>query len=549
MHSNEINKSLAQAINVIDDKNDRYTDLLDYAEAFFTKSPSENLYRHYFESSYRFNKSTNVYELIQSLDVPTGAITSLSPLNSPQDKLEVLRALEVTPLFIQAKHLFPQSPWIYYTSEKFIYIYPYVTSKEFKFTKEILKTEFYQNNLPQNNPEKKTIWTNPYFDLAGQGMMITKSKPIYIDNRFNGSISIDIKISDIYELINLNLFKDGVFYIVNQHGNLITSNQTEINNRHELTKIYDSAFLKNFKRKISNLKTNDKIIFFQTSTKNNFVVSYELNFYCFLFMILKSQYISLFVFIIGCLILFWWKREEKLVMKNEADNIQKNKLISLAEMSGGIAHEINNPLTVILGRANQTLKKMDHPAYTKKEIANNLEKIVFSAERISKIITTLKNFSRSDQSQPMQLVSLEKIISESLLLCENRIHNESTSLNIDLIPNIELHCHAYQIIQILINLINNSFDATSNLEERWIKISFEHDSHFVQIKITDSGSGIPKENFNKLFEPFFTTKPINFGTGLGLSISKKIALNHRGDLIYDTNNKNTCFILKLPLKS
>jgi C4-dicarboxylate-specific signal transduction histidine kinase len=261
---------------------------------------------------------------------------------------------------------------------------------------------------------------------------------------------------------------------------------------------------------------------------------------------LGSQYISFLLFVVACFFFSWWKREEKLNLKNEADNIQKNKLLSLAEMSGGIAHEINNPLTVILGRANQTLKKIDQPDYTKKEIANNLEKIVFSAERISKIITTLKNFSRSDQSQPMQMVKLERIINESLLLCENRIHNESTSLNIDFIPNAELKCHAYQIIQILINLINNSFDATTHLEEKWIHISFETNEDFIKIIITDSGNGIPKENYNKIFEPFFTTKPINFGTGLGLSISKKIAMSHKGDLIYDQQNKHTCFILKLP---
>lgn len=535
-----------QNISILDDKNDRYTDLLDYAASYFQNNNPNNFYSDFFNKNFHYNKENQIYELSKDSHLDNGALTSLKPLKSPNDLIEIKKALALTPLFKEAKKLFPKSPWIYYSSENFIYIYPYVNSKEFKFSPEILTTEFHLNNLPKNNPSRSVIWTNPYFDLAGKGMMITKSKPIYIQDEFHGAVSIDVKISDISEHINYSQFDMGKLYIVNQLGNLIISNVVDLNSQKSLIQIYKPNELSNFHKHQKYLISKEKIVFYKYSTKNNFMVSCEINLFRYLLMILSSQYISFLLFIVGLFFFIWWKREKKLLLRTEAENIQKNKLLSLAEMSGGIAHEINNPLTVILGRANQSLKKINNDNFTKEEIVNNLEKISFSAERIGKIITTLKNFSRNDSEEIMQKIALEKIISESLLLCENRINNESTTLKIDSIPSLEINCHAYQIIQILINLINNSFDATSNLKEKWIKITFEKTEDFIEIKITDSGNGIAKENLDKIFEPFFTTKPINYGTGLGLSISKKIAINHKGDLIYDQRSKNTCFILKLP---
>jgi C4-dicarboxylate-specific signal transduction histidine kinase len=243
----------------------------------------------------------------------------------------------------------------------------------------------------------------------------------------------------------------------------------------------------------------------------------------------------------------WLYFNNKLQLQIEADNTYKNKLISLAEMSGGIAHEINNPLTVITGRTNQIIRKIKNNDISPDEIIKNLEKIYFSSERISKIIKAMKNFSRNEENQNLQTSTLKDLIEDTLLLCENRINNDETNLEIDSIPSVEIQCHPFQIVQILINLINNSFDATSTLSEKWIKISFQIKNNLVLITITDSGKGIPKDYRKKIFDPFFTSKQLTFGTGLGLSISKKIALAHKGELLLDEECPNTCFVLSLPI--
>ena len=216
-------------------------------------------------------------------------------------------------------------------------------------------------------------------------------------------------------------------------------------------------------------------------------------------------------------------------------------------MSGGIAHEINNPLTVISGRAAQTLKRIENNEFDKDMVVKNLEKIVNSSDRISNIIRALKNFSRNENHHPMELVNLSDLINDMLFLCENKINNDEALLEVAPIPKVILKCHAYQIVQILINLINNSFDATSSLPSKWIKLTFEVSETRIKIRVMDSGNGIKKELKKKVFEPFFTSKPLHYGTGLGLSISKKIALFHKGDLSIDEETKNTCFVLTLPL--
>ncbi|MBY0412878.1 MAG: GHKL domain-containing protein, partial [Bdellovibrionales bacterium] len=102
--------------------------------------------------------------------------------------------------------------------------------------------------------------------------------------------------------------------------------------------------------------------------------------------------------------------------------------------------------------------------------------------------------------------------------------------------------------QVLINLLNNSYDAISNLQDKWIEIKGFKKEGLVYIQITDSGVGIVKEVADKIMNPFFTTKEVGKGTGLGLSISSEIMKSHGGSLKYMTDFTNTTFLLTLPEK-
>jgi C4-dicarboxylate-specific signal transduction histidine kinase len=114
-------------------------------------------------------------------------------------------------------------------------------------------------------------------------------------------------------------------------------------------------------------------------------------------------------------------------------------------------------------------------------------------------------------------------------------------------PPLEILSRGTQISQVLVNLIHNAADAVAPLSERWVKLEFSKTDSMIEIRVIDSGTGIPTEIANKLMEPFFTTKTGGEGTGLGLSLAARIVADHHGELFYDAAAAHTTFVLRLPL--
>jgi len=167
--------------------------------------------------------------------------------------------------------------------------------------------------------------------------------------------------------------------------------------------------------------------------------------------------------------------------------------------------------------------------------------------RISKIVNGMRRFSRESSLDEKIEYSLNQIINETLDICLERITNKGTSLKVEYFPNEALvNCRPVEISQVILNLINNSFHAVSNLPHPWIKIECHEFPEHYQMDFIDCGPGIPFNDRKKLFQPFFTTKVIGHGTGLGLSISRGIVEVHNGELNYSEQSANTTFILKLP---
>ncbi|NQZ00436.1 MAG: GHKL domain-containing protein [Bdellovibrionales bacterium] len=132
-------------------------------------------------------------------------------------------------------------------------------------------------------------------------------------------------------------------------------------------------------------------------------------------------------------------------------------------------------------------------------------------------------------------------------ICEEKARKLSIEVDTSNVQkDLSVECREAEIGQVLVNLINNSFDAISGLDERFIVFETEADDEFVTIRVTDSGSGIPLEVRKRLFDPFYTTKPVGSGTGLGLSISANIISTHGGEFFYDDQYENTTFVIRLP---
>ena len=232
----------------------------------------------------------------------------------------------------------------------------------------------------------------------------------------------------------------------------------------------------------------------------------------------------------------------------QAKLIASAKLASLGEMAAGVAHEINNPLAIILGQAEYLLGKMAQGTQQMTRIQSGLAIIQSTSDRIAKIVNGLRSFSRSGATNDLELADLTDIVSSTLDLCRERFKSYGIELTVKNLAHIQIECDPTQISQILLNLLNNSFDAVEKSAEKWLTLEVVDKVDRIAIFVCDSGMGIPKTLISKIMDPFFTTKEVGKGTGLGLSISKGIAETHHGMLNYVEGCDNTTFELILPKK-
>ena len=244
------------------------------------------------------------------------------------------------------------------------------------------------------------------------------------------------------------------------------------------------------------------------------------------------------------------KERTKQLVDAEAKLVNSEKMKALGEMAGGIAREINTPLGTITLLTEQLQDLVNGEPLDKKSAADALQLIDNTVKRISTIVQGLRTFSRDGSQDRPDVIQVAQIIESTLVLCKEKLKMNDIQIKLEAISNeLSVLCRPVQISQVLVNLINNAFDAIVKQEDKWIQIAAKKEGDMVEISVTDSGNGIPENVQKKLFQPFFTTKEIGKGTGLGLSISKGIVEAHNGTLDIDNNCKNTRFLLRIPTKA
>lgn len=229
----------------------------------------------------------------------------------------------------------------------------------------------------------------------------------------------------------------------------------------------------------------------------------------------------------------------------QASVSRASKFSALGEMAGQLAHEINNPLAVIMGYSNRLSK--DPSVFSHEQIKELSSKIHFTGLRIERIVRSLRLVSRDGAQDPKEDVLLGDILDEAVILSEAKLQGKGIELRTDNFDKyLKVQGRSIQLIQVVLNLLSNSVDAIEKLEQKWIEVKTETQAGQVYIRIVDSGAGIPEDVVQKLMDPFFSTKEAGKGTGLGLSISKKIIEDHNGNLEYDLHKGHTSFMITLP---
>ncbi len=229
--------------------------------------------------------------------------------------------------------------------------------------------------------------------------------------------------------------------------------------------------------------------------------------------------------------------------------VVSSRMAALGEMASGIAHEITSPLTIIQMHAESVDEQVKLETINKSVVQKNASKILFMVDRIGKLIKSVRALSRNASNDAMIAAPVQEILDQTLELCQARFKDQSVGLKQEVpATEIKLVCRPVQVSQVLLNLMNNAYDAVKGLDERWVRVSVEDKGDTVEFAVTDSGKGIPLEIREKIFQSFFTTKRAGEGTGLGLNIALKIIQEHKGSISVDATSPNTRFVVTLPKK-
>lgn len=232
-------------------------------------------------------------------------------------------------------------------------------------------------------------------------------------------------------------------------------------------------------------------------------------------------------------------------LKAQEELIQSAKLVSIGELAASIAHEINNPITGIIGYSELLTL---HSSMLPKKVNDITEKIVNECYRVKNIIENLLKFSRRQQIMDMSYVDLSVSLKEILPLVEASFSENNINLITNIPENLPLvYCNVGLIQQAVLNLLQNAFDAiTSSNKGSQVELKVQTLENNIIISVTDNGPGIPPEFSERIFEPFFTTKKKGKGTGLGLSLIHRIVQIHKGNIKLQTSHEGTKFSIYLP---
>ncbi len=227
-----------------------------------------------------------------------------------------------------------------------------------------------------------------------------------------------------------------------------------------------------------------------------------------------------------------------------------SRLSSLGEMASGIAHEINNPLAIISAKAAQMKRALQRDNLDRDQMLAGLQKIDETAHRIGKIVKGLQAFSRSEVEADYETVQLISVVRQVLDLCFEKFHSSGVEIRVEIEPALTLDCRPVQLGQVLMNLINNAWDAIGSGARTsgscFVEVKAEVVGEWIEILVIDSGPGIPEDLVKKIMDPFFTTKEVGHGTGIGLSISQAILEKHGGKLELARPRDSTTFRILLP---
>ncbi|MAF90238.1 MAG: hypothetical protein CL674_03120 [Bdellovibrionaceae bacterium] len=265
----------------------------------------------------------------------------------------------------------------------------------------------------------------------------------------------------------------------------------------------------------------------------------------------SQNYRNAFVFLSLLLVFVTWgallsrNYRERSKIENEIQHI--SKLASIGELSAGIGHEINNPLTIAAGNLQRFERALNSAGIENEKLFDLINKQSIALDRIRKITDGMKNYSRKERNIKANFKPSSSIL-QMIAMVDYNFSQLGISFDVELNDEDYLVNGNESIFQqVIMNLLSNSRDAMENSEKKIIHIESQAKENYLVISISDTGSGMSEETRKKIFEPFYTTKEVGKGTGLGMSLVYSFISDMKGRIEIETEiNQGTCFKISLP---
>lgn len=390
-----------------------------------------------------------------------------------------------------------------------------------------------------------------YFDRNYMKVwMYSIVKGIYLNDKFVGVVGIDFYLDSFIKMMNetAKQMKGSLFLIDNSSKKIFTQTHTEITPNdlpYEVLEEITSKEVRDYQIKLAKDNKNYILNSFPLTSFRWTIVSVTNTDQLYNQLqrdIILLITLGLFILLINLTITNYIF---KILNRTYLELLAKNQSKSIAKMTEGLCHEINNPLATI-SLSHSAIRRAVDGNQSVNELVTKSESAV---RKIEMLINKLRKISFPAEDMIMRHIPLKEIIEELKIIFSEEILRHNIKFTYQSQSDDIIYCDSLKLIQVFLALMENSIDEIKNLDQRWIKIDHEFTGKASIIKFSDSGARIKDEINQKIFLPFFTTKTAEMRKGLGLSVAQRIVEHQGGELKLATDSKTTTFEIILPHES
>jgi signal transduction histidine kinase len=242
------------------------------------------------------------------------------------------------------------------------------------------------------------------------------------------------------------------------------------------------------------------------------------------------------------------RRESDLREESQRAAESRNRLVTLGEMAGGIAHEINNPMTIVAGYARILADSADRGELDPARVSEITREMDAAILRVATITRSMRALVRDGTRDALEPHDVGRVIAETLEAFASKFRDEGVLVETSgLDSGLLVECRVVQIAQVVLNLVSNAVDELRDAPVRNLRVTLAREGNYAVLSIADKGNGVPEAVASRIMEPFFTTKGPGEGTGIGLALAHAIAFDHGGALELVSREGPTVFTLRLLL--